>query len=79
MIVYFQAGGLLKDYIEPDVDAYTRKIELESGLTVKEIMERINLRPALVSLALSGGKIVPLSYVPRDGEVIVLRPPVQGG
>ncbi len=79
MIVYFQAGGLLRDYLKPDVDVYTRKIEVEPGLTVKEIMERINLRPALVSMTLSGGKIVPLSYVPRDGEIIVLRPPVQGG
>lgn len=79
MIIYFQAGGLLTDYLKPDVDAYTRKIEVEPGLTVKEIMERISLRPAMVSLALAAGKIIPLSYIPRDGETIVLRPPVQGG
>jgi len=26
------ARGLLKDYLKPDVDEYTRKIEVEAGL-----------------------------------------------
>jgi hypothetical protein len=30
-------------------------------------------------MAFSGDRLVPLSYLPRDGEVITLRPPVQGG
>ncbi|MDI6725413.1 MAG: MoaD/ThiS family protein [Smithellaceae bacterium] len=79
MIVFFQAGGLLKDYLKPDLDGYTRKIEVEPGLTVREIMERINIRPAAVSMALIAGKRIPWSHVPKEGETIVLLPPVQGG
>ncbi|MDZ4164778.1 MAG: MoaD/ThiS family protein [Smithellaceae bacterium] len=79
MIVFFQAGGLLKDYLKPDLDEYTRKIEVEPGLTVREIMERINIRPAAVSMVLIAGKRIPWSYVPKEGETIVLLPPVQGG
>jgi len=79
MTIYFKGGGLLKEYLKPDVDAYTRKVETTQGKTIREIMEQINLKPSLVSMAILSGKVIPMSYMPSEGDIITLRPPVQGG
>lgn len=79
MTIYFKAGGLLKSYLNPDVDEFTRKIEITEGQSVLETLAQIQIKPSLVSMALLEGKIIPMSYKPREGDVITLRPPVQGG
>jgi sulfur carrier protein ThiS len=79
MIVYLRAGGYLKDHIRPDVDEYTRKVEVKPGTSLAEIMALIDLDPRRVALFMTGGRIISLTYVPAENEVILLRPPVQGG
>ena len=79
MTIYIKAGGLLKPYLKPDVDEFTRKIEITEGQSVLETLAQIQIKPSLVSMALLEGKIIPMSYKPREGDVITLRPPVQGG
>ena len=79
MTIYFKAGGLLKSYLNPDVDEYTRKIEIAEGQSVAETLTQIHIKPSMVSMALLDGKIIPMSYKPKEGDIITLRPPVQGG
>lgn len=79
MTIYFKAGGLLKPYLKPDIDEYTRKLEIAEGQDISDALAQIQIKPSLVSMALLEGKIIPLSYKPKEGDIITLRPPVQGG
>jgi hypothetical protein len=77
--IYLKVGGMLKERVRTDVDEWTRKVETESGRTLRQVLEELGLKTVHVAMAFSGDRLVPLSYVPSDGEVITLRPPVQGG
>jgi molybdopterin converting factor small subunit len=79
MIVFLRAGGNLRAMIKPDVDHFTRKVEIEGGKTIGEILEHISLNPAFVALMYVDGVMKDLSYKPADGETITLQPPVSGG
>jgi sulfur carrier protein ThiS len=79
VVVFLKAGGMLKDYLNPDVDAYTRRVEAVEGQTLRDIVASIGLPPGHVAMAFVEGRLVNLSYTPKDGEVVTLRPPVQGG
>ena len=79
MTVFLRAGGQLRAMIKPDVDHYTRKVEIEGEKTIGEILERISLDPAFVALMHVDGVMKDLSYKPADGQTITLQPPVSGG
>ena len=79
MTVFLRAGGQLRAMIKPDVDHYTRKVEIEGEKTIGEILEHISLSPAFVALMYVDGVMKDLSYKPVDGETITLQPPVSGG
>ncbi|KAA0255597.1 hypothetical protein FBQ97_02235 [Acidobacteria bacterium ACD] len=79
MTILLKAGGMLTDYLKPDVDAYTRRVEAAEGQTVRQILESIGVPPGHVAMVFVEYRLVSLSYVPKDGEVVTLRPPVQGG
>ena len=74
-----KAGGLLTEYLKPDADAYTRRVEARDGETLRRILESIDVPPGRVAAASANGNLVALDYVPRDGDAITLVPPVQGG
>lgn len=79
MRIYLRAGGMLKDYLSPDVDAYTRQVEATAGQTLRQIIESVGMPPGHVAMAFVDDRLINLTYIPKDGEVITLRPPVQGG
>jgi molybdopterin converting factor small subunit len=79
MTVFLRAGGQLRAMIKPDVDHYTRKVEIEGEKTIGEILEHISLDPAFVALMHVDGVMKDLSYKPADGQIITLQPPVSGG
>ncbi|MCD4690700.1 MoaD/ThiS family protein [bacterium] len=79
MIVYLRSGGKLRDLLKPDVDQYTRKVEVEDGLTVGDILDRLGVPPAMIAFAFAGGKVRKLDYVPSDGEAVTIQSPVAGG
>lgn len=79
MTILIKAGGMLTDYLKPDVDAYTRKVEAAEGLTLRQILESIGVPPGHVAMAFVDFRLINLAYVPKDGDVVTLRPPVQGG
>ena len=79
MTIFLKVGGILKERVRTDVDEWTRRVETEAGRTLRQVIEELGLKPVHVAMAFSGDRLVPLSYLPSDGEVITLRPPVQGG
>jgi len=78
LIIYFRAGSELRERLQPDVDYYTRKVEAEEGMTLREILESINVNPSFVAFAYTEGKMKRLDYVPVNGQRITLQPPVSG-
>ena len=79
MTIFLRAGGQLRARINPDVDYYTRKVEIDGEKTIAEILKEISLDAALVALIHVDGKLKDLSYIPSEGQIITLQPPVSGG
>ncbi len=79
MIVFLKAGGSLRQMINPDVDHYTRRVEVDGEKTISEILKQISLDPAFIAYMYVDGKMKDLSYKPTDGQTITLQPPVSGG
>jgi sulfur carrier protein ThiS len=79
MTIFLKAGSELRLKLNPDVDYYTRRVEIEGGKTLREILRQIGLDPAFVAFAYSEGKLRSLDYIPQDGQNITLQPPVSGG
>ncbi len=80
MTIYLKSGGRLRELLEPDFNYYTRKLEVESGKTVAEILKSININPTnYVAFLFVNKKVQQLDYIPQDGETITLQPPVAGG
>ena len=79
MIIFLKAGGQLRARLNPDVDHYTRKVEIDGEKTIGEILKFISLDSAFVALIHVDGKLKDLSYKPSDGQTITLQPPVSGG
>ena len=79
MIVYLRAGGQLREMLKPNVDDYTREIEAEEGMTISEILKKINIETKFIAFIYVDGKVMDFSYVPSDGQTVTLQPPVSGG
>jgi hypothetical protein len=79
MIIFVKAGGQLRAMIKPDIDRYTRKVEIDGEKTIGEILKDISLDPRYVALIYVDGKMKDLSFKPSSGQTITLQPPVSGG
>jgi molybdopterin converting factor small subunit len=79
MTIYLRSGGKLRDQLKPDVDQYTRRVEVDGNPTLKEILDELGVAHAFVAFAFAGGTFRRLDYRPSDGETITLQPPVSGG
>lgn len=79
MRVYLRSGGRLRERLRPDVDHYTRRLEVEAGASLREILEAIGVPLGLVAFAFVNGKYERLDYVPVEDEIVTLQPPVAGG
>jgi len=79
MVIYLRSGGRLRERLRPDVDQYTRRVEVGGSPTLREILSAMDIPLALVAFGFSDGKVRRLDYRPGDGEVITLQPPVAGG
>ncbi len=79
MIVYLRSGGKLRDLLKPDVDQYTRRVDVDAGLSLEEILAELRIATVMVAFAFTDGKVKKLDYVPTDGETVTLQSPVAGG
>ncbi len=65
--------------LRPDVDHYTRRVQIDGDRTIGEILEAISLDPAYVAVIYVDGHVKDLSFKPSNGQTITLQPPVSGG
>lgn len=81
MEIFLKSGGKLRSYLKPDIDEYTRRVETDEGSTLAEILARLGVPKGTVAFAFneSEGKVLRLHYVPKDGDILTLQPPVSGG
>ena len=79
MTIFLRAAGQLRAMLKPDVDHYTRKVEIDGDKTIAEILKDISVDPAYVALIHVDGKMKDLSFRPSNGQTITLQPPVSGG
>ena len=79
MIIFLRSGGKLRDKLKPDVDQYTKRVEVEGEKSLREILNEVGVPDSLVAFAFANGKLERLDYRPADGDVITLQPPVSGG
>ena len=79
MIIYLKSGGKLREKLKPDIDEYTRKVEVEQGLSLKEILNKLKIPYQYIAFSFVDGRFKRLDYFPEDGQVITLQPPVSGG
>jgi sulfur carrier protein ThiS len=79
MTIYLRSGGKLREHLNPDVDQYTRRVEVDGSPTIKEILAELGIPLAYVAFAFAGGTFRRLDYRPSDGETVTLQPPVSGG
>jgi hypothetical protein len=79
MLISIRAGGELKNLLKPNLDQYTMQIEVPAGVTIGDILSIMGIKIELVAWVHTKGKIQRLDYVPEDGEIITLQPPVSGG
>jgi hypothetical protein len=79
MTIFLKAGGQLRAMLKPDVDHYTRKIEVDGEKTIAEILKDISVDSAYVALIHVDGRVRDLSFKPSNGQTITLQPPVSGG
>ncbi len=79
MVVFLKAGGQLRAMLKPDVDHYTRKVEIDGGQTVGEILKSIALDQAYIAFVYVDGRVRDFEFKPVDGQIITLQPPVSGG
>jgi len=78
-VVYLRSGGKLRDKLEPDIDQFTRKVEVADHLSVRQILADLRVPEGLVAFAFVDGHFKKLDYVPNDSEIVILQPPVSGG
>ena len=50
-----------------------------AGLTVREFLTRLPIKPALVAFVVVNGRLVPRDHRLSDGDVVKLVPAVGGG
>jgi len=79
VIIFLRSGGKLRDRLKPDIDQYTKRVEVEGDQSLRDILNEIGVPDSLVAFAFSNGKLERLDYRPVDGDVITLQPPVSGG
>lgn len=79
MMVYLKAGSVLRERLNPDVDYYTRRVEVSEGSSIRKILDSIDLSLSFVAFVYAGGRVRGFDYIPRDGEIITLQLPVSGG
>lgn len=75
MAIKIRTGGLtLKKFIE-DISY----VNVESPLTIRELLRKIGVPEEMVAGVIVDGKVVDMSHEVKDGQEVVLMPPMSGG
>jgi hypothetical protein len=79
MKIFLRAGGQLREKLKPDVDHYTRQVEYEGEKSISEILKLIEIDQSFVAFIYVNGQVRDFSFIPLDGQIVTLQPPVSGG
>jgi hypothetical protein len=79
MTIMLKAGGQLREMLRPDIDHYTRKVDCSESATMDTILAQIGIDKKYIAFIYVDGKVCDFSYLPKDGQIITLQPPVSGG
>jgi molybdopterin converting factor small subunit len=79
MLISIRAGGELRNLLKPNLDQYTMQIDVQQGVAIGEIINAMGIKKEFVAFVHVKGKIQRFDYIPSDGDVITLQPPVCGG
>jgi sulfur carrier protein ThiS len=84
MQVTFKLYASLTQYLPAEARRSNQvSLEVADGTPIADIIEPFGLPEKLVHLVLVNGVYVPpdqrLSFVPRDGDVLAIWPPIAGG
>jgi molybdopterin converting factor small subunit len=47
VIIFLRSGGKLRDRLKPDVDQYTRRVEVEGDQSLRDILNEIGVPDSL--------------------------------
>jgi len=79
MTVYLTCGPRLALYLDPNVDAITRRVDVDGSATLHEILMSLGVPDGLFAYGVIGERFVKLDYRPAANERIRLEVPVGGG
>jgi sulfur carrier protein ThiS len=84
MRITFKLYAGLTQYLPADARRSNQiPLELPDGTSIAKIIEPFGMPEKLVHLVLINGVYVPpaerLSFVPQDGDVLAIWPPIAGG
>ncbi len=77
MQVTLQVWGHLREFF-PDL-AEPTVVKVDPGATVSEVLRRAGIPPELPGSVFSAGRRVSLTYLPHDGETLIVLSPLSGG
>ncbi len=78
--IYLRGGALLRGYLEPDVDEYTRRLDLdEPAPTLERVLEVLGIPEGLVAFGYADGRLLRLGDRLDDGLTLTLQTPAGGG
>lgn len=69
--------GFFKNYM-PDKKG-EHKLVFDEGKTLYKLLEDINIDNKISYIVSVNGRITNTSYIPKNGDTIVLMPPIYGG
>ena len=68
-----------RDYLPQDSASFSFKKSLDKEMAVSKIAEEIGLPPDVPKIFIVNGNVVTEEYMPHDGDVVSIFPPVAGG
>ncbi len=79
MAILLRGPGLLRPYLRPDQDPYTRRLELDGPETLRQVLARLGVPEGLVAFGHLDGRILRLDEPVPEGCTLVLQTPAGGG
>lgn len=68
-----------RDFLPPGSDKYSCFLEVEEGITIGQILEKLKISPSLPMITLVNGVHRLLTDSLNPGDVLSIFPPVAGG
>lgn len=68
-----------REFLPPGSDKYSCFLEVEEGITISQILEKLKISPSIPMITLVNGVHGQLTDPLKPGDVLSIFPPVAGG